>query len=116
MTPYLVRVIYDRMIVGFFCVKDRRDLHYWVVSVTDLAEREYRTLKSGGVVWEGASPIIPPDQGDTNEKRDDDAVSRAMASASLAKSWGVEFCNRDAKWKPMGAMQHRVAAQRASEA
>jgi hypothetical protein len=108
---YVVRVIQSRMIVGFFCTDSMIDLHYWVDSVADPGACEYHSVESGGVVWEGESPVVPFAT-DANSDDDDDEEQRALAGVSLTESWSGVLFDSATKWRAMGPMQYGPAATR----
>jgi hypothetical protein len=110
MQAYVVRVIESRMIVGFFCTDSMIDLHYWVDSVADPGACEYRSVESGGVVWEGESPVVPFATDARHD--DDDDEERAMAGAGLTETWSSVFYDAGTKWSPMGPMQYGPLSER----
>jgi hypothetical protein len=57
MPAYLVRLIQNRDIVGFFAADDIDDLVITIDECTDVSACEYVELPPGGIMW--TSPAIP---------------------------------------------------------
>jgi len=86
MPAYLVRLIENRDIVGFFAADDFDDLVIAVDECTNVGACEYAELPPGGIMWTSPAIPVPVDIGD---REDDEAEIQKLpwASAELSESW-----------------------------
>ncbi|MCK1661276.1 hypothetical protein [Bradyrhizobium sp. 151] len=99
MPAYLVRLIKNRDIVGFFSADDVEELAEAVDECTDVPYCEYLELPSGGIMWTGPATALPLKRG--NEDDGKEAEQMPWASAELSESWwdGV-YGYREEDWIP----------------
>jgi hypothetical protein len=67
MPAYLVRLIKNRDIVGFFAADEFEDLVIAVDECTDVPACEYVELPPGGIMWTGPTLPVPLDRGDPDD-------------------------------------------------
>ena len=108
MPAYVVRLIQNRDIVGFFAAEDVDDLAIVVDECTDPGACEYAELPVGGIM--GASPAmpVPINAGDDEEVK---LPELPWKKAKLSESWwSVIYGYTDVTWEPFDpkAPQDRV--------
>lgn len=86
MPAYLVRLIDNRQIVGFFFADDPGSLASLVHEWTDRDRCEYVRLPEGGIVWAGAAVAVPMDPGAENDA-DWNIPELPFTSATISESW-----------------------------
>jgi hypothetical protein len=83
---YLVRLIKNRDIVGFFAADDFDELVIAVDECTDVPACEYVELPAGGIMW--TSPAIPvPIDIPNREDEEAEIESLPWARAELSELW-----------------------------
>jgi hypothetical protein len=95
---YLVRLIKNRDLVGFFAAEDLDDLAVAVDECTDIDACEYVELPPGGIMW--ASPAIPVPV-DVGNREDEEAEIESLpwARAELSEMWwSVVYGYTDDEW------------------
>jgi hypothetical protein len=95
---YLVRLIKNRDLVGFFAADDLDDLAGEVDECTDVEACEYVELPPGGIMW--TSPAIPVPV-DVGGREDEEAEIERLpwARAELSELWwGVVYGYTDDEW------------------
>ncbi len=98
MPAYLVRLIQNRDIVGFFAADDLDALVAAIDECTDVPACEYVELPSGGIMW--TSPAIPVPM-DISNRKDESAEVQGLpwARAELSESWwSVVYGYTDEEW------------------
>jgi hypothetical protein len=92
MPAYLVRLIQNRDIVGFFAAEDFEDFVISVDECTDVAACEYVELPAGGIMW--TSPAVPvpfdvrdPEDEDYSEIEELPRTGRAVRSVVERGLW-----------------------------
>jgi hypothetical protein len=98
MPAYLVRLIKNRDIVGFFAADDLDDLVIAVDECTDVAACEYVELPAGGIMWTSPAMPVPVDVGD---RQDEEAEIEELpwAKAELSELWwSVVYGFTDETW------------------
>jgi hypothetical protein len=98
MPGYLVRLIKNRDIVGFFAADEFEDLVIAVDECTDVPACEYVELPPGGIMW--TSPAIPvpvniADREDENAEIEELPWARAELSELW---WSVVYGYTDDEW------------------
>jgi hypothetical protein len=86
MPAFLVRLIQNHDIVGFFAAEEFEDLAMAVDECTDPGACEYVELPPGGIMW--TSPAIPVPV-DASDREDDEAGIEKLpwARAELSEMW-----------------------------
>lgn len=99
MPAYLVRIIKNQDIVGFFSADDLEELAEAVDECTDAPYCEYLELPSGGILWTSPATALPLNRGNEDEGRE--AERLPWASAELSETWwdGV-YGYREEDWIP----------------
>jgi hypothetical protein len=98
MPAYLVRLIQNRDIVGFFATDDIDDLVITVDECTDVAACEYVELPPGGIMWTSPAIPVPIDISD-REDESTDIKGLPWASVELSESWwSVVYGYTDEGW------------------
>jgi hypothetical protein len=95
---YLVRLVQNRDLVGFFAADDLDDLAGEVDECTDVEACEYVELPPGGIMWTSPAIPVPVDIGD---REDEEAEIERLpwASAELSELWwSVVYGYTDAEW------------------
>jgi hypothetical protein len=95
---YLVRLIQNRDIVGFFAADDFGDLMVAIDECTDASACEYVELPPGGIMW--TSPAIPVPI-DIRDREDEEAEIESLpwATAELSETWwSVVYGYTDDEW------------------
>jgi hypothetical protein len=96
MPAYLVRLVKNRDLVGFFAADDFDDLVTAVDECTDVPGCEYIELPAGGIMW--TSPAIPvPVSVPEDEKVEMDELPWARAEMS-ERWWDVVYGYTDDEW------------------
>jgi hypothetical protein len=98
MPAYLVRLIQNRDIVGFFAADDFGNLVITVDECTDVAACEYVELPPGGIMWTSPAIPVPIDISD-REDESTDVIGLPWASIELSESWwSVVYGYTDEEW------------------
>jgi hypothetical protein len=95
---YLVRLIKNRDVVGFFAADDPDDLLVAIDECTDAGACEYVELPPGGIMWTSPAIPVPVDIGD---REDEDAGLEKLpwARAELSEMWwDVVYGFADETW------------------
>jgi hypothetical protein len=95
---YLVRLIQNRDIVGFFAADDFDDLVVTVDECTDVGACEYVELPPGGIMW--TSPAVPIPF-DVRDREDEEVKIEELpwAKAVLSELWrDAVYGYTDAEW------------------
>jgi hypothetical protein len=87
MPAYLVRLIKNRDIVGFFVAADEHEVMFAVDECTDIDACEYVELPDGGIMWESPAASIPLDTATRFDEESRDAPDLPWAAASLTERW-----------------------------
>lgn len=96
MPAYLVRLIHNRDIVGFFAADELEDLLMAVDECTNAGSCEYEELPPGGIM--GTSPAIPVPV-DAGEDEEAELEERPWARAELSDLWwSVVYGDADEEW------------------
>jgi hypothetical protein len=86
MPAYLVRLIKNRDLVGFFAADDFDDLEIAVDECTDVGACEYVELPPGGIMWTSPAIPVPVDVGD-REDEGAEIEELPWATAVLSEPW-----------------------------
>jgi hypothetical protein len=98
MPAYLVRLIQNRDIVGFFAADDFDDLVVTVDECTEVSACEYVELPVGGIMW--TSPAVPVPF-DVRDREDEEAEIEELPWAKAVLSelwWNVVYGYTDDEW------------------
>jgi hypothetical protein len=98
MPAYLVRLIQNRDIVGFFAADDFDDLVVTVDECTEVSACEYVELPAGGIMW--TSPAVPVPF-DVRDREDEEAEIEELPWAKAVLSelwWNVVYGYTDDEW------------------
>ncbi len=96
MPAYLVRLIKNRDVVGFFAAEDLDDLVVAVDECTDVAACEYVEMPPGGIMWTSPAIPVPVDVGDDE---DVEIEKIPWAKAELSEMWwNVVYGFTDETW------------------
>jgi hypothetical protein len=96
MPAYLVRLIQNRDIVGFFAADEFEDLLMAVDECTNAGACEYIELPAGGIMWTSPAISIPVNLGDDEEV---DIEKLPWANAELSDLWwSVVYGCTDEEW------------------
>lgn len=97
MPAYLVRLIQNRDIVGFFAADEFEDLVSAVDECTDVPACEYVELPPGGIMWTG--PVIPVPVEINREDEEAEIKELPWASAQMSELWwSVVYGYTDDEW------------------
>jgi len=100
MPAYLVRLIKNRGIVGFFAADDFDDLVTAVDECTDVPACEYVELPPGGIMWTSPAIPVPVDTGDPDDE-DAEITPLPWERASLSEVWwNVVYGFTEDEWTP----------------
>jgi hypothetical protein len=95
---YLVRLIKNRDIVGFFAADDFEDLIVAVDECTDVPACEYIELPAGGIMWTSPAIPVPVDIGDEDDE-EAEIEPLPWARAELSEGWwSVVYGFTDDEW------------------
>jgi hypothetical protein len=98
MPAYLVRLIQNRDIVGFFSADEFDDFVITVDECTDVSACEYAELPPGGIMWTSPAVAIPLDSS-TPETERYDIEKLPWASVELSEAWwSVVYGFTDDEW------------------
>ena len=98
MPAYLVRLIKNRDIVGFFAADDFDELVTAVDECTDVPACEYVELPPGGIMWTNPAIPVPVDLGNREDK-EAEIESLPWARAELSELWwSVVYGYTDDEW------------------
>jgi hypothetical protein len=98
MPAYLVRLIQNRDVVGFFAADDFDDLVVAVDECTDVPACEYVELPPGGIMWTSPAVPVPFDRRD-REDEDPEIEELPWAAAELSELWwGVIYGSTECEW------------------
>ena len=98
MPAYLVRLIKNRDIVGFFAADDLDELVVAVDECADVPACEYVELPPGGIMWTSPAIPVPVDVGDS-EDEEAEVEKLPWASAQLSEVWwNVVYGFTDETW------------------
>ena len=100
MPTYIVRLIKNRDLVGFFAADDMDDLVTAVDECTDPDACEYIELPAGGVMWESPAIAVPLDPGQNEDGSDCENLPWADVTISEAW-WGTLYGYSDEEWTPL---------------
>ena len=96
MPAYLVRLIQNRDIVGFFAADEFDDLVTTVDECTDVEACEYVELPPGGIMWTSIALPVPID---VREDEEAEIERLPWASAELSELWwSVVYGYTDGEW------------------
>jgi hypothetical protein len=97
MPAYLVRLIQNRDIVGFFAADDFEDLVISVDECTDVAACEYVELPAGGIMWTSPAVAVPFDL--RNHEEGTKIEELPWEKAELCEAWwSVVYGHYDDEW------------------
>ena len=101
MTPYLVRLIGTRDLVGFYTARSIGQLQDLVDECVNIDQCEYIKLPPGGIQWESTAvevPLLMPanDIGDENSY-----PSAPWAEATATSSWDEVLRSQSDGWRPL---------------
>ncbi|WOH57844.1 hypothetical protein [Bradyrhizobium sp. BWC-3-1] len=85
MPAYLVRLIKNQDIVGFFSAADLEELAEAVDECTDVPYCEYLELPSGGIMWTSPATALPLKRGNEDEGKEAEQIP--WVSAELSEGW-----------------------------
>jgi hypothetical protein len=98
MPAYLVRLVKNRDLVGFFAADDLGDLVGEVDECTDVAGCEYIELPPGGIMWASPAIPVPIDIGDREDEKAE-IESLPWERAELSELWwSVVYGDTDDEW------------------
>lgn len=98
MPAYLVRLVKNRDVVGFFAADNFDELVVAVDECTDVPDCEYIELPAGGIMWTSPAIPVPVDIGD-REDEDAEIESLPWATAQLSETWwSVVYGYTDDEW------------------
>jgi hypothetical protein len=86
MPAYLVRLIQNRDLVGFFVADDFDDVVIAVDECTDVPACEYVELPAGGIMWGSPAIPVPIDISDRNDESTE-IEGLPWARVELSESW-----------------------------
>lgn len=86
MPAYLVRLIKNRDLVGFFVADDFDDLVETVDECTDIDACEFIELPPGGIMWTGPAIAVPLERSDPNDQ-DSQFPDFPWGPATLTEWW-----------------------------
>jgi hypothetical protein len=96
MPAYLVRLIQNRDMVGFFAADEFEDLLMAVDECTNAGACEYMELPAGGIMWTSPAISVPVNLGDDEEA---DIENLPWANAELSDLWwSVVYGCTDEEW------------------
>jgi|ERR1700757_855042 hypothetical protein len=97
MPGYLVRLIKNRDIVGFFAADELEDLVITVDECTDVPACEYVELPPGGIMW--TSPAVPVPFDLRDHDKGEEIGELPWARAELSELWwSVVYGYTDDQW------------------
>jgi hypothetical protein len=97
MPAYLVRLIKDRDVVGFFAADDFDDLVVAVDECTDVPACEYVELPPGGIMWTSPAVAVPFDLRDHVEGSEIEELPWEKVELCGAW-WSVVYGYTDDEW------------------
>jgi hypothetical protein len=102
MPAYLVRLIGNRDLVGFFAAEDLDDLVEAVDECTDVDACEFIELPPGGIMWTSPAICVPLERADPNDE-DSQFPDFPWGPASLTEWWFdvVYGYDTDEVWTPL---------------
>ena len=98
MPAYLVRLIQNRDIVGFFAADEFDDLEIAVDECTNVEACEYVELPPGGIMWTSPALPIPID---VRDREGEEAEIEELPWSKVALSelwWNVVYGYTDDEW------------------
>ena len=98
MPAYLVRLIQNHDIVGFFATDEFEDLAMAVDECTNAGACGYVEMPPGGIMWTSPAIPVPLDAGD---RKDDEAEIQQLPWAKVELSemwWDVVYGYTDEEW------------------
>jgi len=97
MPAYLVRLIQNRDIVGFFAADDFDDLVVAVDECTDVPACEYVELPPGGIMWTSPAVAVPFDL--RNHEEGAEIEKLPWEKVQLCEAWwSVVYGHSDDEW------------------
>jgi hypothetical protein len=98
MPAFLVRLIKNRDIVGFFTAEDFDSLMVAVDECTDVDGCEFVELPPGGIMWTSPAIPVPIDPGDPDDE-ETELEKLPWAKAELSECWwSVIYGYTDEEW------------------
>jgi hypothetical protein len=98
MPAFLVRLIANRDIVGFFCAEDRDRLVFVVDECADVGACEFIELPAGGIMWRSPAVAVPMNPGDPDDP-ESTIPDLPWARVGLSEAWwSVLYGYTDDNW------------------
>lgn len=98
MPAYLVRLIANKDLVGFYYADEIDELCEFVDECIDVSKCEYAELSAGGIFWPGRAVAIP-----IHETDDSGEPSIPWSAATLTESWIPALYADGEVWLPLEA-------------
>ncbi|MDT3686491.1 MAG: hypothetical protein RO009_15765 [Pseudorhodoplanes sp.] len=102
MPAYLVRYANDKVLVGVYCVENKRELIDLVDEEHDPHHCEYKRLPSGGLYWEQGKSAPMPLSPENAEARG--PFGLPIEPPQFTEGWFDAFCTDSRGWRTLATV------------